>query len=384
MKSTRKHPKRIAILGNSVLKPRSVFNEVVVRYGEEHGHWDIAFSGEATVKTFRFLRELDCDGAIVRISTPEMREEALRTRFPIVNISGWLEDAGVPSVRSDEDAIGRVCAEHLLDRGFRRFGIVQLWGGWFTQARSNGFFNAIKAKGYGENTSIFEAHTASISSRQEMARFRAWVLTMRPPAALFFTDDVAALPLVEACLAAGLRIPHDIAVIVGHWPDHRDSFETSLTHVDPALDTSALEAARYLDRLMEGKARGPKAIWVPPRGVVSQRSTDTLAVDDPMVARAVEFIREHSSENINVKVIVERLSVCRRTLQKHFVGAMGISLHQFLLRQRIAQADNLLRGESALSLREIASRSGFFDARHMKRALKRDGITVDRRRSKEP
>ena len=374
--SRRKRPRQVALLGLPVLRADSLFNEILLRYARDCGHWEFVFSGAANVKTFRFLRELDCDGAIVRIISPEMREEALRVGFPMVNISNWLEDAGVSAVRTDEDASGRICAEHLLARGFCRFGIVRMWGGWFAKARSDGFLKAIEAAGYGGNTSLFEVHASSlVVNRKEMERFRAWVLTLRPPAALFLTDDETAPLFVGACRAAGLRIPHDVAVIVAYWRQSSVDCEPSLSHVDVAHDLLMFEAARRLDRLMKGDTRGSRSIRVPPRGVVAMRSTDTLAVDDPMAARAVEFIREHSGENINVKVIAERLSFRRRTLEEHFIRAMGLSIHQFLIQQRIAHAHDLLQGESTLSLREIASRCGFYDARHMKRILKRDGAS---------
>ena len=374
--TTRKRPRQIALLGLPVLRADSFFNETLIRYARDHGHWEFVFSGAANVKTFRFHRELDCDGAIVRIISPEMREEALRVGFPMVNISNWLEDAGVPSVRNDEDATGRICAEHLLARGFRRFGIVRMWGGWFAKARSDGFLNPIKAAGYGESTSLFEVHASSLAiNRKELERFRAWVLTLRPPVALFLTDDETAPLFVEACWAAGLRIPHDVAVIAAYWRQALANCKPSLSHVDIAHDVLMFDAARRLDRLMKGDTRGPRTTLVPPRGVVAMRSTDTLAVDDPMAAKAVEFIREHSGENINVKVIAERLSFCRRTLEEHFVRAMGLSIHQFLIGQRIAHAHDLLQAESAFSLREIATRCGFYDARHMKRMLKRGGAS---------
>ena len=374
--SRRKRPWQVAILGLPVLRTDNLFNETLIEYAKAHGHWEFVFSGAADVKTFRFLRELECDGAIVRITSPEMREEALRVGFPMVNISSWLEDAGVPGVRSDEDASGRICAEHLLARGFRRFGIVRMWGGWFAKARSDGFLKPIEAAGYGESTSLFEVHASSLAvNRKEMERFRSWVLTLRPPVALFLTDDENAPLFMDACLAAGVRIPHDVAVIAAYWRPSSVDREPSLSHVDVAHDVIMLKAARRLDRLMKGDSRGSRTIFVPPRGVVAMRSTDTLALDDPMTAKAVEFIREHSGENINVKTIAERLSFCRRTLEEHFVGAMGISIHQFLIRQRIAHAVDLLQAEPALSLKEIASRCGFYDARHMKRMLKRDGAS---------
>ena len=299
--------------------------------------------------------------------------------FPIVNVSSWLEDAGVPSVRCDQEGSGRICAEHLLARGFRRFGVVRLWGGWYVKARMEGFLKRVEEAGYGGNVSFFEQQSPTMEiSPADLKKFQAWVSTLRPPVGLLLTDDQrpSAQQVMNACCAERLRIPQDVAVIAAHrHPERSVSYEPPMSHVDWAEDTVALEAARYLDCLMNGAPPTQRTIYVPPKGVVALHSTDTLAVDDPLAARAIEFIRAHSGENINGKVVADQFSLCRRTLDEHFVGATGMSIYRFLIRERIQTANDFLRSEPALSLGEIASRCGFFDARHMKRVLKRDGAS---------
>ena len=71
-----------------------------------------------------------------------------------------------------------------------------------------------------------------------------------------------------------------------------------------------------------------KIVTLLPRGVVACRSTDTVAVDDPVAAQAVEYIRENLSEKINIKVLACRLGIPRRTLDRHFEQAMAGSLKE--------------------------------------------------------
>ncbi len=353
-----------------VLESESVFNAAVLRYAQEHGHWQFAFSAEASVNSFRFLRELDCDGAIVRIVSPEMREEALRVDLPMVNVSSWLEHPGVTTIRFDNEMLGRLSAEHLLERKFQRFGIVRLHGGWLNEERARGFLASVGAAGFGDNVSIFDLQS-QFFDRAEMNRFRAWASSLRPPTGIFLTDDENAPLFMEALRAEGLRIPQDVAVITGyHHPLYIRDCVPPLTHIDIDDEALALKAAQCLDRLMKGESPPNAVNEVQPRGVVALRSTDTLAVDDPMVSRAVEFIREHSAENINIKVVAEQLSLQRRTLERRFAAAVGISLHQFMIRERVMRAETLLRSSTRPALSKIASQCGFFDARHMKRALR--------------
>ena len=68
---------------------------------------------------------------------------------------------------------------------------------------------------------------------------------------------------------------------------------------------------------------------VPCGGVVSLESTDTVAMDDREVAHAVEFIRARIAEPVNIKDLSQHFSIARRTLERRFRAAMGISLHDF-------------------------------------------------------
>ena len=65
-------------------------------------------------------------------------------------------------------------------------------------------------------------------------------------------------------------------------------------HGNPPLSSVILDhelmgyrAAELLDRMMKGKKYSKKPIMIPPRGVVARRSTDVVAIDDPLTAKAV-------------------------------------------------------------------------------------------------
>jgi len=59
-----------------------------------------------------------------------------------------------PRVTVDQQAVGRLAAEHLLERGFRRTGYFGRRGMWYSQQRQQGFAERIR-QGGGE-CSVFE------------------------------------------------------------------------------------------------------------------------------------------------------------------------------------------------------------------------------------
>lgn len=372
-----KRQRRIALVGIPMLQGRSVFNGALMRYAGEEGNWQLVASTEATIGNFHHLRSLDCDGAIVRVLTPEMSEVVQSAGFPVVNVSSWLEEPGVATVRCDQAELGRLCAMHLLAKGFRRFGCVRIPGGWFIEARLSAFLKTLETAGYPTTVDCIELKGLPFS-RADLKRFWGWVATLRTPAALFLSDGPGASNLMDAVAAVGLRIPHDIAVIAGyHNEDAADWCVPPLTFADQDSETWAIEAAKYLDRLMRGDVPPQKIVTVPARGVVACRSTDTVAVDDPIAARAIEYIRENLSAKINVKVLADLLGIRRRTLDRHFRTTMAMSLNEFLVGERAEKARTLLRAAPPLSLREIARRCGFSDTQHMKKVLRRSGIARD-------
>ena len=371
MPHSRTKLRRIAVIGAPVLQAHSLFNAALIKYAARQGNWKFVFSTEVSVQTLKFLRQLDCDGALIRVLSPAIAREAKKLSFPLVNFSSWLSDPGVPTVRCDNSMMGQLAAQHLLKKGFRRFGVVLSKGGWFIHPRHQSFLETVESASFAANVHTFElrSHPADAADLQ---RFRDWVQKLDSPTGLFLTNDDPDAPvLLDACRAAGKQIPRDIAVITSHGhPEICRACEPTLTYVDQNEQGVALEAAKFLDRLMSGEANAARTIIVPTGAVVPLGSTDTVAVEDREVAHAIEFIREHISEPINIKNVAQHFSVARRTLERRFRTAMKLSLHDFQTLERIGRAEDLLRAQPPLTLAEVARRCGFVSATRLNRVFR--------------
>jgi len=370
----KKRPKRIALVGLPILLGRSPFNAGLMEYAREHGHWNFIFNAEPTEASFRHLLELDCDGAIVRICSTAMRDEAQKLPFPVVNISGYLENPGVPTIRADQRELGRLCAQHLIERNFQRFAYVRFPGGWLNQTRLEGFLESLSDAGFSGNISGMDLKhiEPDLFSATELRQLKAWVATLTPPVAIFLTDSHDAYQVLETIRNAGMRIPEDIAVIAPYVSlQTHELCVPSLTCADPNETLWAHRAGAYLDRLMRGGKPYPEPVTVPPAGIIAAQSTNIIAVEDLLVRSAMDSIRQHASENINIKTIAANLGRPRRTIERRFLAAVGMSPHEALLRERVCNAKEFLNAKPRLPLTEIAQRCGFYNVQHMKRALKR-------------
>jgi LacI family transcriptional regulator len=114
-----------------------------------------------------------------------------------------------------------------------------------------------------------------------------------------------------------------------------------------------------LDRLMGGARIEPGATHlIPPLGIATRQSSDVLAIEDPHVARALHYIRQHACEGIKVTDVLRALPQSRRILENKFIKLIGRTPHEEILRVRLDRVKQLLHG-TRLSLAEIAGRTGF-------------------------
>jgi LacI family transcriptional regulator len=369
-------PKRIALLGMPILQEvGNLLNVALARHAVHVGNWKFVINGEDSVANFKHLRSLDCDGALVRVTSPATRREVRKTPFPVVNISSWLEDPGVPTVRTDWHRLGKLGAEHLLEKGFRQFGCVIVPGGWYIQQRFSAFAETVRAQGC--ELSLFHLLTTQPEvslpiTRKEQRRFMDWVRRLRPPAALLLTDDWDAPTLMDACRQAGQEIPRDLVVLsLGIHSEVMAQCHPALSGAQENLEMQGQIAINLLENLMTGKEPPLAPINVPPLEVRERASTATMAIGDRKVAHAVEFIRAHGFEPIKVGDVVQHSQISRGTLERRFKQVTGLSPHDYLLQNRVGRAQELLVSSPDFSLTSIAHQSGFRDRPELNRVFKR-------------
>jgi LacI family transcriptional regulator len=115
-----------------------------------------------------------------------------------------------------------------------------------------------------------------------------------------------------------------------------------MSNIDQSPLRVGREAAALLDRLMSGRRAPVRPIHVPPVGVVQRQSTDTAAVDDPLVANALRHIRDHSREALKVSDLQKALFVSRRSLEHRFTQALGRTPAVEIRRARLEHVRRLL------------------------------------------
>lgn len=161
------------------------------------------------------FRQLRIGGIIVTpvLSDVDHLSAVLAAGVPAVVMARRWDEGDY--VSADNMESGRVVARHLLERGYRRIGLVQgERPDTAAQSRVGGFQEVLATAGVAvPDAWALEAPGTRIEHGVEAAdRF----LALRdPPTALFVTMDRLAMGVVHRLLARGVRVPEDVAV-VGH------------------------------------------------------------------------------------------------------------------------------------------------------------------------
>jgi LacI family transcriptional regulator len=198
-----------------------------------------------------------------------------------------------------------------------------------------------------------------------------WLEALGPPVGVLAFTDALGTWVVEAAGMRGLHVPDDVAVLGIDDADltcHLCS--PPLSSVSTNCETIGFEAAALLDRWLGGQARPQSPVLIEPQGVIHRGSTDVLALEDPVVVRAVRFLREHCHEAIDVADAVEEVKISRRSLELRFKEALGHLPAEELRRARIRRAQQLLVSTD-WQVASVAFESGFATVAHLSRTFKK-------------
>ena len=344
------HPERmtqIAVCVNWPLESGAEIIRGIREFTLTRPNWDVrymfSFDGPALGPSPRPR------GAISSVSNKDMRAAFGQIRGPIVGLSLFPERADV-WIRADQVEIGRQAAEHLLARGFRRFGYLSLIhpdSSW----REEGFRQGVAACGGTVSVCRYEPpRTAPITS---------WLRSLEKPAAVFCFNDYTARDLLISCRICGVRVPEEIALVgVDNEVMWCEVSQPQISSVALPWRRFGYEAAAALDRLMAGAAPPPKrTIQIAPIGVVTRQSTDTLAIPDPELARVLAYLRGRACDGLTLRSLLRDQSINARWLHRKCRQHLGRSPHDEILRVQMERAKSLL-SHTALQIKEIAGQVG--------------------------
>lgn len=269
----------------------------------------------------------------------------------------------LPHITIGSVKIGEMAGRYLLDKGFRHFAYVGHCDWPYSRERLEGFTRVVEEGGFSVepylDDSLFAAFLYDADALRSAVKFGDWLEQQPKPLAVFAANDQHAFSILDQCAVRNIRVPEEVAVLgVDNKELLCDMAAPSLSSIDPGFEAAGAKSAEVLLQMLRGETNIPQLTLLEPTHVVTRKSTDILAFQSPALQKALEFIRDHAHENIQVKDVAKASGVSRVWLEKQFRDSLGRTPLHEIHRHKINLAKRLLE-ESNLPIERIAEECGF-------------------------
>ena len=351
----------------------------IVRYSRMHGPWffpwvfyndDLCYIERMRERAdLDYLRRWGPDGIITRDAKDIGR--LMRLNIPLFVAVGMNPpDPRLNNITTDDFTIGRMAAEHLLERGFRHFGFCGFDDMIWSRQRCESFCARIAEAGF--QTDIYKqpkSRAAREWDREEIILMK-WLRGLPKPVGVMACNDRRGQHITEACAKAKLEVPYEVAIIGVDNDDHVcDISNPPLSSVALDVEKAGFRACELLEKMMAGKKLKPQTVVVHPTRVATRQSTNIIAVEDVLVSQALHFIRQNTSSPIQVSDVTRVLKVSRNALNDKFLKVLRRSVYNEIKRVRIDLISQMLL-ETDLPVSDIAFKLGYNNANHIARYFK--------------
>ena len=319
----------------------------------------------------RFVHEWAPAAAVIG---PEMARESLSQLAPASLVSVTVDRSadGIASVCLDEEAIGALALDHLVATGLRQLSTFRFNDSPFAVARERAFVERARALGHKVLAGWGSTDAGAPQRGENPEAMLAWLRELPKPCGIFICTDGWARTVARYAQVARLRVPEDLALVGAD----NDVLECELTA--PPLSSVMIpwqevgkSVAQLVQLALSGQSIAGKRLVISPVTVVARRSSDVMAIDDALVAKAVRWIRANADRRLTVPAVARAVGGGRQRLERRFRRVLDRSVQEEIRRAHVETAKGLLRTTQA-GLSEIAKQSGFTNAALLSVAFQRE------------
>ena len=209
----------------------------IARFGRLHD-WQIHFEYRGkTAAEPDWLADFRGDG-VITTSPDQKHSQALRKHgMPVVDLQSTLLDPAGEHliVDSDHRAVGRMAAEHFIEKGHRHFAFLGYSDQSVSREREIGFTESLAVRGFKplcHHTPERKARTFETLQRGD----EVFIASLPKPCALFCCWDEVAFRAVQSALELKIAVPEDLAVLgVDNDPVFSSTSRIPLSSIDPDI-----------------------------------------------------------------------------------------------------------------------------------------------------
>jgi LacI family transcriptional regulator len=162
----------------------------------------------------------------------------------------------VPSVAVDHVNGGALAAQHLLDRGSRRFAFVGNTAQTHSQDRLTGFTTTLRQSRPDAVIDVIETIDLTVGAATPAADHIARLPDAERPDGLLAANDLVAIGLLHALTNAGLHVPRDIRLVGYDDVVIAAELVTPLSTIRQPIEQLGTTAVRLLIEQIDGTTSG--------------------------------------------------------------------------------------------------------------------------------
>jgi LacI family transcriptional regulator len=193
-----------------------------------------------------------------------------------------------------------------------------------------------------------------------------WLKQLPKPIDILCCNDDFGQILINSCSLAGLKIPHEIAVL-GIDNDELicNICYPNLSSIARNHQNTAHTICGMLDEMMNGIEHKGEIIVAEALEIIERSSTDTIATTDRDVSAAISYISGNLHKPIDVNAVARFSKLSVKALNKKFKLATSNTVYEEIQLRKLGRFKQLLLANK--SVKEIAFELAFPDPSHVSR-----------------
>lgn len=346
-------------------------NAGIYDFASKHTNWQL---DQCDYPEIFMKNGIKYDAIIGRISK-SCYDVAVKKSLPMVNV--WMNSPvrdKLPNVFIDSYEAGLIAAQHLYERGFKRFAQFGVYPSPYSAP--------LHYKGVIEIANKYnipcESHSIHAEHRQNIKEWQRFLSNVNKiqkgwisPIGVIVEQDAAARSLATTLLNLGWHIPQDVAIVGGGYEEIiTNSVRPTLSTVANGYFHSGYEAAKLLYDIMNGAPIPSQPLVIPSEKLIVQESSDAYAVKNEILANVLKFLSNNSDKSLSVDYVAQVSGVGRRTLERLFRNELNRSINDEIIRLRIERLKRLLVDTDA-PVKTLCSQTGFGTEVHMHNIFKK-------------
>lgn len=338
------------------------------------------------------LREFSPDAIVVHyVFEAAQINQLMATGLPLIAACvDHYPHLPLPLVSTDHYLLGKMAAEHFLERQFHNFARIGYGaedshqqtsqpGKHVSATRVAGYRDRLRKPGFDFKEILIPlvSDEAPFFGQASLPRKLLTALKALPkPCAILTDDDTLGAGVVEFCMLNQIKVPEEIAILgAGNAVVPCTLSQPNLSSIAESFDGIGRECARLILNWDKSATQKRFTCAVPPLGVITRESTDIQEINNPVVTQALKYIHDNIDREFNISHLLKVTGVSRPTLVSHFKEALRRTPIMEIRRQRVERAKYLL-AETNEAGKHIAKKCGMKEPVHFCRVFKElTGIT---------